>query len=114
MSDPSQGFDGVAAPPEVSGRLIAAGQVAPVNPNLIDGYKDLQPRLRGLLKKNGTLYGVPFMWGIENRRNVIRNPSGRSQTRHQGGRGGAGDLPRRGWRQPRPSEPRRERYPRCP
>jgi putative spermidine/putrescine transport system substrate-binding protein len=63
MSDPSQGFDGVAAPPEVSGRLIAAGQVAPVNPNLIDGYKDLQPRLRGLLKKNGTLYGVPFMWG---------------------------------------------------
>ena len=63
MSNPSRRFDGIAAPPEVAGQLIAAKQAVQINPDLVDGYKDLQPRLRGLLKKSGKVYGVPFVWG---------------------------------------------------
>ncbi|WP_329519912.1 extracellular solute-binding protein [Spirillospora sp. NBC_01491] len=63
MSDPNRRYDGVSAPPEVSGRLIADRQVVAVNPNLVDGYKKLEPRLRGLLKRDGRFYGVPFTWG---------------------------------------------------
>jgi putative spermidine/putrescine transport system substrate-binding protein len=63
MSNPSRRYDGIAAPPEVAGQLIAAKQVLQINSDLVDGYKDLQPRLRGLLKKGGKVYGVPFVWG---------------------------------------------------
>ncbi|WP_051712046.1 ABC transporter substrate-binding protein [Spirillospora albida] len=56
-------YDGVAAPPEVAGRLIAERQVAPVNTALVDGYTKLEPRLRDLLKREGTVYGVPYVWG---------------------------------------------------
>jgi putative spermidine/putrescine transport system substrate-binding protein len=64
MSNPSRRYDGVTAPPEVAGRLIAARQVTPVNPDLIDGHKDLEPRLRGLLRSGGRVMGVPFVWGV--------------------------------------------------
>src|SRR5918999_4230124 len=64
LSDSSRRYDGVSAPPEVAGRLIAGRQVAPVNPELIDAHKDLQPRLRALLKRDGKVMGVPFVWGI--------------------------------------------------
>jgi putative spermidine/putrescine transport system substrate-binding protein len=47
----------------VAGQLIASKDVAPVNPNLVDGYKKLEPRLRNLLKRGGTVYGVPYVWG---------------------------------------------------
>jgi putative spermidine/putrescine transport system substrate-binding protein len=63
MSNPSRRFDGIAAPPEVAGQLIAAKQVVQINSDLVDGYKDLQPRLRGLLKRGAKVYGVPFVWG---------------------------------------------------
>ncbi|MGI5168153.1 extracellular solute-binding protein [Spirillospora sp. CA-253888] len=62
MQNKARRYDGVSAPPEVAGRLIANGHVAPVNPDLVDGYKKLEPRLRGLLRKNGEHYGVPFVW----------------------------------------------------
>jgi putative spermidine/putrescine transport system substrate-binding protein len=64
LSNPSRRYDGVSAPPEVAGRLIAAHQVTPVNPDLIDAHKDLEPRLRGLLKSGGRVLGVPFVWGV--------------------------------------------------
>jgi putative spermidine/putrescine transport system substrate-binding protein len=47
----------------VAGRLIDTGQVAPVNPDLVDGYKRLESRLRSLLKRDDTVYGVPYVWG---------------------------------------------------
>ncbi|MEU5878270.1 extracellular solute-binding protein [Spirillospora sp. NPDC047279] len=56
-------FDGVAAPPEVAGQLIAGGRAAPINADLVDGYTKLEPRLRQLMRKDGTVYGVPFVWG---------------------------------------------------
>jgi putative spermidine/putrescine transport system substrate-binding protein len=63
MSNPNRRFDGIAAPPEVAGQLIAAKQAVQINSDLVDGYKDLQPRLRGLLKKGDKVFGVPFVWG---------------------------------------------------
>jgi putative spermidine/putrescine transport system substrate-binding protein len=64
MSDPHRRYDGVSAPPEVAGQLIAAKQVAPVNPDLVDGYKDLDRDLRGQLTEDEKVYGVPFVWGV--------------------------------------------------
>ncbi|MBT2213749.1 MULTISPECIES: ABC transporter substrate-binding protein [Actinomadura] len=63
MRDRRHRYDGVAAPPEVAGQLIAEGQATPVNTNLVDGYKKLEPRLRALLKRDGKYYGVPYVWG---------------------------------------------------
>ncbi|MEW2360033.1 ABC transporter substrate-binding protein [Spirillospora sp. NPDC029432] len=63
MQNPGRTYDGVAAPPEVAGRLIDNGHITPVNPNLVDGYKKLEPRLRDLLKEDGKVYGVPYVWG---------------------------------------------------
>jgi putative spermidine/putrescine transport system substrate-binding protein len=63
LSDSSRRYDGVSAPPEVAGRLIAGQQVTPVNPDLVDAHEDLEPRLRGQLKSGGRVMGVPFVWG---------------------------------------------------
>ncbi|RFS85713.1 extracellular solute-binding protein [Actinomadura spongiicola] len=64
MRDDDRRYDGVAAPPEVAGRLIAENRVAPVNPDLVDGYKKLEPKLRGLLRRDGKHYGIPYVWGV--------------------------------------------------
>jgi putative spermidine/putrescine transport system substrate-binding protein len=64
MSDPSRRYDAVSAPPEVSGQLIAARQAAPVNPDLIDGFKDIDRDLRSQVTKDEKVYGVPFVWGV--------------------------------------------------
>ncbi|MBW8485980.1 extracellular solute-binding protein [Actinomadura parmotrematis] len=63
LRDPNRRFDGVSAPAEVAGQLVAGDRVAPVNPDLVDGYKRLEPRLRNLLKQGGKFYGVPATWG---------------------------------------------------
>jgi putative spermidine/putrescine transport system substrate-binding protein len=63
MQNPTRRYDGVVAPPEVSGRLIANSHITPVNPNLVEGYKKLEPRLRNLMKQDGKYYGVPYVWG---------------------------------------------------
>jgi putative spermidine/putrescine transport system substrate-binding protein len=63
MSNPTRRYDGISAPPEVAGQLIAARQAAPINPDLVDGYKDLDRDLRGQLTKREKVYGVPFVWG---------------------------------------------------
>ncbi|WP_245627567.1 extracellular solute-binding protein [Actinomadura oligospora] len=59
-------YDGVAAPPEIAGQLVGDGDVAPVNPDLVDGYRRLEPKLRTLLRsKDGAKsYAVPFTWGF--------------------------------------------------
>lgn len=65
MSDPNRNYDGVSAPPEVAGGLITEHQAAQLNPDLVDGYKDLQPKLRDLTRQGGKVYGVPFTWGAD-------------------------------------------------
>lgn len=56
-------YDGVAAPPEIAGKLIADRQVVPVNTGLVGGYKELEPRLRSQLTVRGRHYAIPFTWG---------------------------------------------------
>lgn len=96
MSNPGRRYDGVSAPPEAAGRLIEGGHIAPLNPDLIDGYKRLEPRLRTLLKHDGKVFGVPFVWGSDllmyDQRAVQPPPSGWSavfdpaEARRYGGR----------------------------
>ena len=58
-------YDGVSASGDSSVRLIDAGQVAPVNVDLISNYKDLSPFLKDQTynTKDGVHYGVPHGWG---------------------------------------------------
>ncbi|WP_433468065.1 ABC transporter substrate-binding protein [Spirillospora sp. CA-128828] len=63
LSDKDRRYDGVAAPPEVAGRLLEENQVVPINPDLVDGYKKLEPKLRKLLERDGKHYGIPYVWG---------------------------------------------------
>ncbi|GAA4498319.1 ABC transporter substrate-binding protein [Actinoallomurus oryzae] len=63
MSNPDLHYDGVAATPEIAGELIASKQAVPINTDLIDDYKDLEPELRSQLTVKGKHYAVPFTWG---------------------------------------------------
>lgn len=63
MRDKNRRYDGVAAPAEVAGRLVEEKQVVPINPDLVDGYKKLEPKLRKLLERDGKHYGLPYVWG---------------------------------------------------
>jgi len=58
-------YDGVSASGDSSVRLIDAGQVSPVNVDLISNYKDLSPFLKDQTynTKDGVHYGVPHGWG---------------------------------------------------
>ncbi|MFF4773377.1 extracellular solute-binding protein [Microtetraspora fusca] len=57
-------FDVVVAPPEVAGKLIDEGSVAPLNTSLIAAYRDIPKRLRRLETRKGDAYGVPYLWGV--------------------------------------------------
>jgi putative spermidine/putrescine transport system substrate-binding protein len=63
MSKPNLHYDGVAATPEIAGQLITDHQVVPINTDLIDGYKELEPSLRSQFTVKGKHYAVPFTWG---------------------------------------------------
>lgn len=63
MSKPNLHYDGVAATPEIAGKLVADRQVVPINQGLVDAYKDLEPALRAQLTEDGKHYGIPFTWG---------------------------------------------------
>jgi putative spermidine/putrescine transport system substrate-binding protein len=63
MSRPNLHYDGVAATPEIAGQLIAGRQVLPINPDLIEAYKQLEPALRSQFTVKGKHYAVPFTWG---------------------------------------------------
>jgi putative spermidine/putrescine transport system substrate-binding protein len=59
-------FDVVSATPQLAGRLMADGKVAPLNPALIDDYDKISKRLRELpsVTQDDQPYGVPFLWGV--------------------------------------------------
>ena len=58
-------YDGVSASGDASVRLIDAGEVAPVNVDLISNYPDLSPFLKdqSYNTKDGVNYGIPHGWG---------------------------------------------------
>src|SRR3979409_391000 len=58
----SKSFDLVTASGDASLRLIRGGTVAPVNLNLIPGYKNVDKRLQGgaWYTVDGKAYGVPY------------------------------------------------------
>jgi putative spermidine/putrescine transport system substrate-binding protein len=59
------GYDVVSASGDASLRLIASGDVAPVNTDLIEHYDQIEPFLkdRPWNSVNGQMYGVPHGWG---------------------------------------------------
>jgi hypothetical protein len=58
-------YDGVSASGDASNRLIAAGDVAPINVDLIPGWKDFLPTLQSPPNNtvDGVHYGVSYMFG---------------------------------------------------
>jgi putative spermidine/putrescine transport system substrate-binding protein len=61
----SGGYDVVSASGDATLRLIAGGDVAPVNTDLLTNYADIQPFLkdRPWNSVNGQMYGMPQGWG---------------------------------------------------
>src|ERR1700682_5454891 len=58
-------YDGVSASGNASLRLIHAGQVAPVDVNLLTNFNDVAPflKMQQYNSLNGTAYGMPHGWG---------------------------------------------------
>ena len=58
-------YDGVSASGNATERMIAAGDVAPVNTKLFTNYADIAPFLkdRDYNSKDGQMYGIPHGWG---------------------------------------------------
>ena len=58
-------YDGVSASGDATNRLIAHGDVAPINVNLIDGWKQFLPTLQSPPHNTvkGVHYGVSYMYG---------------------------------------------------
>jgi putative spermidine/putrescine transport system substrate-binding protein len=58
-------YDVVSAPGDASLRLIAAGDVAPVNTDLVPNYRDVFPalKLRAWNSAGGVAYGIPHGYG---------------------------------------------------
>jgi putative spermidine/putrescine transport system substrate-binding protein len=58
-------YDGVSASGDASNRLIASGDVAPIDISLFDGYTDVMSALQAPAHNTvaGVHYGVPYMWG---------------------------------------------------
>jgi putative spermidine/putrescine transport system substrate-binding protein len=61
----SGGYDVVSASGDASLRLVASGQVAPVNTALVPNYADIQPFLkdRAWNSVGKQMYGIPHGWG---------------------------------------------------
>ncbi|MBG0828650.1 ABC transporter substrate-binding protein [Planomonospora sp. ID67723] len=59
-------YDVVSPPPELAGLLAAEGAVAPVDTSLVEAYDEIPERLRELpaLRRGETVYGVPYLWGV--------------------------------------------------
>jgi putative spermidine/putrescine transport system substrate-binding protein len=58
-------YDGVSASGDATLRLIYAGDVAPVNTDLVPNYKTISPFLknRSWNSVDGQMYGIPHGWG---------------------------------------------------
>ncbi len=61
----SGNYDGVSASGDATLRLIAGGDVAPVNTDLVPNYKDVFPALKDKPHNSveGQMYGIPHGWG---------------------------------------------------
>lgn len=61
---PTNSYDGIVAPPDIAGQLVAEHRVAPVNTKLVKRYGDLSKPLRELpaIKAGDRTYGVPYTW----------------------------------------------------
>ncbi|MFE3453053.1 extracellular solute-binding protein [Nonomuraea sp. NPDC059194] len=57
-------YDVISAGPEVAARLIADGQVRPIDTAKVTGYDELIERLREQTVAGGKVYGVPYLWGV--------------------------------------------------
>lgn len=69
MADKLRGtsYDVISPSPDLAGKLIADGAVRPLDTTLLQSYKDIPKRLRELpatRDKNGRVYGVPYLWGV--------------------------------------------------
>ena len=58
-------YDGVSASGDATLRLIAGGDVAPVNTDLVPNYKDVWDylKMKAWNSKDGKSYGIPHGWG---------------------------------------------------
>ena len=60
-------YDGISAPGDVAGELIAGGEVHPVDPQLFPSYRQVLEPLRGDGARHyvvdGRVYGVPALYG---------------------------------------------------
>src|SRR6267143_6698113 len=58
-------YDVISPSSDVAASIVRAGLAAPLDLSRIPSYVQLSPRLRELplVKANGQVYGVPFMWG---------------------------------------------------
>jgi len=58
-------YDGVSASGDASNRLIDAGEIAPINVNLIPDYVNISPFLQSPAHNtvNGVHYGISLGWG---------------------------------------------------
>ncbi len=58
-------YDGVSASGDASNRLIAGGDVAPIDISMFPEYANVMPSLQNPAHNtvNGVHYGVPYMWG---------------------------------------------------
>jgi putative spermidine/putrescine transport system substrate-binding protein len=83
-------YDAVSASGDASLRLIAAGDVAPVNTDLLENYGDIAPFLkdRAWNSVDGQMYGAPHGWGANLlmwRTDVVKeDPSGWSAVFEEG------------------------------
>ncbi|GAA3125863.1 extracellular solute-binding protein [Streptosporangium carneum] len=71
MADKLRGasYDVVSPSPDLAGRLVAEGEVVPLDTGLLQFYKDIPRRLRESPATRGgdgegRVYGVPFLWGV--------------------------------------------------
>src|SRR3981081_1227883 len=58
-------YDVISPSSDVATSIVRAGLAAPLDLSKIPSYNQLSSRLRDLplVKSNGQVYGVPFMWG---------------------------------------------------
>jgi putative spermidine/putrescine transport system substrate-binding protein/spermidine/putrescine transport system substrate-binding protein len=58
-------YDVISPSSDVATSVVKAGLVAPLDLSKIPSYSQLSPKLRdlSLVKADGQIYGVPFMWG---------------------------------------------------
>lgn len=64
---PTSSYDGIVAPPDIAGELIADHRVAPINTKLVKRYGDLSKPLRELpaTRSGRRTYGVPYTWATD-------------------------------------------------